>query len=148
MNEQEGHTPTTPVYAEQDRATANKALVLEFWERVFIAGDIDAADEYMHPDYIQHNPKVPGGLEGFKMYFKKLGERTRRMGAKEHHEISHVVAEGDFVVVFGSNKLKGLISLSYRYADLFRIQNGRLAEHWDVLQGESLLDDILLAIGS
>jgi predicted SnoaL-like aldol condensation-catalyzing enzyme len=102
----------------------------------------------MRPDYIQHNPKVPGGLDGFKRYFKKLGERSRRLGLKQHQEISHVVAEGDFVVVFGSNKLKGLMRLNYGYADLFRIQDGRLAEHWDVLQGESLLDDIILAIAS
>jgi predicted SnoaL-like aldol condensation-catalyzing enzyme len=102
----------------------------------------------MRPDYIQHNPKVPGGLDGFKIYFKQLGERMRRLGLKADQEISHVVAEGDFVVVFGSNKLKGLMSTSYKYADLFRIQDGRLAEHWDVLQGESLLDDIMLALGS
>jgi predicted SnoaL-like aldol condensation-catalyzing enzyme len=131
-----------------EQGAANKALVLEFYERVLIGGDIDAADEYMRPDYIQHNPKVPGGLDGFKKYFKKLGERSRRFGVKEHQEINHVVAEGDFVVVFGSHKLRGLIRLDFRYADLFRIQDGRLAEHWDVLQGESLLDDITLAIAS
>jgi predicted SnoaL-like aldol condensation-catalyzing enzyme len=148
MNEQEGHTLTTPASTRQAGATANKALVLEFYERVLIGGDIDAADEYMRPDYIQHNPKVPGGLDGFKAYFKKLGERQKRLRARAHQEISHVVAEGDFVVVFGSNKIKGLMSLNYRYADLFRIQDGRLAEHWDVLQGESLLDDIMLAIAS
>lgn len=148
MSEQQGHTLATPASSEQTGAAANKALVLEFYERVLIGGDFDAADEYMRPDYIQHNPKVPGGLDGFKAYFKKLGERQRRLGAKAHQEISHVIAEGDFVVVFGSNKLKGLISLNYGYADLFRIQDGRLAEHWDVLQGESLLDDIILAIAS
>ena len=148
MNEQGGHTGGAPGSAKLAGAAANKALILEFYERVLIGGDIDAADEYMRPDYIQHNPKVPGGLDGFKSYFKKLGERSNRLGAKAHQEISHIVAEGDFVVVFGSNKLTGPVGLNYRYADLFRIQDGRLAEHWDVLQGASLLDDIFLAIAS
>jgi predicted SnoaL-like aldol condensation-catalyzing enzyme len=148
MDEQTGHTPATPASTRQAGAAANKALVLEFYERVLIGGDIDAADEYMRADYIQHNPKVPGGLDGFKTYFKKLGERQRRLKAEAHQEISHVVAEGDFVAVFGSNRLKGLISLNYGYADLFRIQDGQLAEHWDVLQGESLLDELILAIAS
>jgi predicted SnoaL-like aldol condensation-catalyzing enzyme len=53
----------------------------------------------MRPDYIQHNPKVPGGLDGFKACFKKLGQRSRRLGVNSHQEVSHVVAEGDFVVV-------------------------------------------------
>ena len=148
MNEQGGQAQATSISTEQAVAAANKALVVEFYERVFIGGDIDAADEYMRPDYIQHNPKVPGGLDGFKTYFRKLGERSRRLGVKSHQEISHVVAEGDFVVVFGSNKLRGLLRLSYNYADIFRMQDGQLAEHWDVLQGESLLDDIILAIVS
>ena len=149
MNEPSGQTQATPHSAEEASAAANKAVVVEFYERVFIDGDVDAADEYMRPDYIQHNPKVPEGLDGFKAYFRKLGERSRRLGVKSHQEISHVVAEGDFVVVFGSNKLRGgLLRLSYNYADIFRMQDGQLAEHWDVLQGESLLDDIILAMVS
>lgn len=148
MSEQKDQAVSAPAPAKQAGAEANKALVLEFYERVFIGGDVDAADEYMRPDYIQHNPKVPEGLEGFKSYFKKLGERSRRMGVTSQQEISHVVADGDFVAVFGSNKLTGLLRLRYRYGDIYRIQDGRLAEHWDVLQGESLLDDIILALVS
>jgi predicted SnoaL-like aldol condensation-catalyzing enzyme len=148
MNEQEGHTPATTAPVKRADVEANKALVLEFYERVLIGGDIDAADEYMRPDYIQHNPKVPGGLDGFKTYFKKLGERQKQLRADAHQEISHVVAEADFVVVFGSNELRGLIRLTYKYADLYRIQDGRIAEHWDVLQGASLLDEFILAIAS
>jgi predicted SnoaL-like aldol condensation-catalyzing enzyme len=149
MSEQEGQTDATPASAGQAGAAANKAVVVEFYERVFIGGDVDAADEYMRPDYIRHNPRVPEGLDGFKTYFKKLGERSRRLGVNSHQEISHVVAEDDFVVVFGSNKLRGgLLRLSYNYADIFRLQDGQLAEHWDVLQGDSLLDDIILAIVS
>ena len=148
MSEQENHTPTIPASTEQVGVTAIKALILEFYERVFVDGDVDAADDYMRPDYIQHNPKAPGGLDGFKEYFKKIGERQRRLRAERHVEISHVIVEGDFVVVFGSAKLKGIISTSFGFADLFRIQDGRLAEHWDVLQGESLLDHIMLVCAS
>jgi predicted SnoaL-like aldol condensation-catalyzing enzyme len=108
MDEQQGHALATPASTKQDGAAANKARLLEFYERVFIGGDLDAADEYRRPDYIQHNPQVPPGPDGFKRYFKKLGERARRMGAQEHHEIRHIVAEGDFVVVFASYKLKSL----------------------------------------
>ena len=147
MNEQQSDTSGTPVSTQESTAAANKALVLEFFERVIIGADYDAADEYMRPDYIQHNPKAPGGLEGFKAYFKKIGERSKRMRMVQHHEINHVVAEGDFVVVFASTKLKGIIGTEFKYADLFRLQDGLLAEHWDVLQGKSLLKHIIMEMG-
>ena len=148
MYEKNDDTLGPPASTQESTTAANKALVLEFFERAIIGGDYDAADEYMRPDYIQHNPKAAGGLEGFKAYFKKLGERMRRMRMVQHHEINHVVAEGDLVVVFASTKLKGIIGTEFKYADLFRVQDGLLAEHWDVLQGKSLLNHIIMEMGS
>lgn len=126
------------------QAQSNKDFVVEFYQRVLIDGDVDAADRYLRADYIQHNPKVPTGLDGFKAYFKKLGKQLEVTNSKLHGEIEHVVVEGDLVVIFVSYRIEGLMNLRFQAADLFRVQDGLIAEHWDVLQGATLRDHTIL----
>jgi predicted SnoaL-like aldol condensation-catalyzing enzyme len=109
---------------------ANKAVVRALYERVFNQHDVAAADSLMRPDYIQHNPNVPGGREGFKQAFTQMF----RMVPDAHVQVLHLVAEGDLVVahVLNTATIPGTTTrIEQPGLDLFRIQDGKLAEHWD-----------------
>lgn len=121
---------------------ANKALVAELYEKVIGGGDLDRADRLLAPDYIQHNPNVPTGREGFKRYFAGIHARFRI-----DVEILSVIAEDDMVVVHVEQRVRSrLFALTIVAMDRFRIDNGRIAEHWDVMSGKSFLDRLMLEI--
>ncbi len=104
---------------------SNKEVVLRFYEKVFNAWDVSDLDTYMRDDYIQHNPTVADGKEGFIAFTKGFFAQKPRM------EIIKIGEEGDMVYVFfkctmgngGVNKV----------CDIYRLQDGMLAEHWDVV---------------
>jgi len=104
----------------------NKELVIRAVTEVFINGDASALDRYWSENYVQHNPQIPNGREALKQMMSGGGNMKYEMGL--------VVADGDFVMVharitgFGPKPLIGV--------DIFRIKEGKLAEHWDVLQEE------------
>ncbi|MEX1155065.1 nuclear transport factor 2 family protein [Parvibaculum sp.] len=121
---------------------ANKALVVELYERVIGEGDIALADRLLAPGYIQHNPNVPGGRDGFKQYFSAIHARFRI-----DVDILSVVAEGDMVVIHVEQKVRSrLFSLTIVAMDRFRVENGQIAEHWDVMSGKSFFDRLMLEI--
>jgi predicted SnoaL-like aldol condensation-catalyzing enzyme len=119
-------------------------LVLDFFDKVLLGGDLSLADQYLRADYIQHNPQIPGGRDGFVSYFTDLNNRLEQLNATISGEIEHVIAEGDKVMVVVAYEVKGPIALKFRAADLFRVQDGLIAEHWDVRQGETLRDHQIL----
>jgi predicted SnoaL-like aldol condensation-catalyzing enzyme len=135
---------TTTVPERVDETAASKALVLEFFEKVLLGGDLSLAPEYLREDYIQHNPQIPGGLDGFVTYFTEINATLKQMNATISGEIEHVVAEGDMVCVFVAYKIEGPMEVNFRAADLFRVENGMIAEHWDVRQGATLRDHQIL----
>lgn len=109
---------------------ANRKTVLAFNEMAFRDHQPKkAADLYLGDVYIQHNPYVPNGPEAFATFFSSF--------TKEHPEASvevkRVVAEGDLVVVHSHFKLTPDATGSAA-VDIFRLENGRIVEHWDVLQ--------------
>jgi predicted SnoaL-like aldol condensation-catalyzing enzyme len=109
----------------QEQLEANKALVREFFQRVFIDHKVDFGLELMHDNYIQHNQMVPGGKEAMRAAFAKGLDNVST-------EIKQVIAEGDRVAVQHHFKFDpaspGMIVI-----DIFRVENGKLAEHWDVM---------------
>ena len=116
------------------KLAANKRLVYDWTREVFEAGRIDLASKYMAEGYIQHNPNAPSGLEGFKQYLAK----RRRPGAIEprvKHPLVAIVAEGDLVMTAFAVELPEPGDESKKYTttwfDLFRIQDGKIVEHWD-----------------
>ena len=128
--------------------TANKTLVRRLFEKVIDAGNTALADELLRPDYIQHNPSVGQGIEGFKEYFASLDQTKRRLRLASTMDILAIMAEGDRVSIYTETRMVGMVSLSFQAMDLFRIQDGKIAEHWDVIQGRGLLSaTILLAVG-
>jgi predicted SnoaL-like aldol condensation-catalyzing enzyme len=110
----------------------NKALVENFILNVLGARSIEAAAKYLRPDYIQHNPGIPGGLAGFQDYFRP---RFAQASTTVRLEILHVVAEGDLVDIhvrwFGTNAAGKPVDITE--FDLFRVEGGLIAEHWDAI---------------
>ena len=107
----------------------NKEVIRKFYAEVFNGHDLAAAEKYIRNDYIQHNPRVENGLDGFKKFFTMMFARSPGF----HFDIKLLIAEDDYVVVHGNATGTG-ISLGGAVVDIYRLENGRLAEHWDVLQ--------------
>lgn len=111
----------------------NKELVLKFYDEVFNNWDISNLDNYMKDNYIQHNPTAPSGKEGFVEFTKVF------FSLKPHMDIIHIGEDGDIVYVFFKCTLEnGAIN---KVCDIYRIEDGKLAEHWDVV--EHNLQDIV-----
>jgi predicted SnoaL-like aldol condensation-catalyzing enzyme len=107
---------------------ANKKLVTEFYERVLNQKDLDAIDRYVGP-YKQHNPMAGDGPEGLKGYIAYL----RKSSPQSHSDIRKVFAEGDYVILH-VHAVREPGSRGLAIVDIFKVDNGKLVEHWDVIQ--------------
>jgi predicted SnoaL-like aldol condensation-catalyzing enzyme len=124
--------------------TYNKALVKEFYEKVVCGGDLSRADRLLAEDYIQHNPNVPTGRDGFKVYFAAIHKRFRL-----ELEILDLMAEGDMVVIHARQKIRAKqFSITVMAMDRFRIADGQIAEHWDVMSGAGRFDRLILELSA
>ena len=108
---------------------ANKKTVLEFYEAGLNKKDFDAASKYFGPKYIQHNPGAPDGIEGFKGFLNFLREKF----PNSHSEIKKVFADGDFVILH-VHAVREPGTRGRAIVDIFRLENGKIVEHWDVAQ--------------
>ena len=128
-------TGVATAQSKPSQTEANKKLVLDFFRVVFEAEKLDAAKDYLAEDYIQHNPRVPTGREGFVRYFKTIFHEPKPVQPTLRIAPMAVVAEGDLVTLIWKSTLPDPADKSKTYDtfefDMFRIQNGRLAEHWD-----------------
>lgn len=111
---------------DKDNVTHNKRLVLDFYQTVFGDKDLTHVDDYLLPTYIQHNQHVADG----RAAFKKAAAGWFVGAKKTKIDFRHVAAEGDLVFVHVRNvtpagKVQAVV-------DIFRIQDGKIAEHWDV----------------
>ena len=109
--------------------TKNKELVLKAFDTLFNKRDYAAAEKLWSPDYIQHSAHIPPGRDGLFNLVKTIPPTLKY----EHREI---VAENDLVIVHG--RYSGLGSVpNWIVADIVRMKDGVLAEHWDVIQDEA-----------
>ena len=106
----------------------NKATVLEAFETLFNKRDYKAAEKFWSPDYIQHSAHIAPGREGLFELVKAAPDTLR-------YENGLIFAEGDYVLLHG--RYSGLGQpVNWIVADIVRIENGKLVEHWDVIQDE------------
>jgi predicted SnoaL-like aldol condensation-catalyzing enzyme len=107
----------------------NKSLVLEAFDTLFNKRDYDTAARFWSDTYIQHSAHIEPGREGLFGLIRSLPGSLR-------YEPGLILAEGDYVIVHGRFSGTGRPA-AWVAADLVRIENGLLAEHWDVLQDEA-----------
>jgi predicted SnoaL-like aldol condensation-catalyzing enzyme len=107
----------------------NKELVLEAFDTLFNKRDYKAAERYWSPDYIQHSAHIQPGRDG-------LFNLIRSAPATLKYEPGVIAAENDYVIVHGRFSGNGR-PRNWIAADVVRVADGVLAEHWDVLQDEA-----------
>jgi predicted SnoaL-like aldol condensation-catalyzing enzyme len=112
----------------QTKQEENKALVLEAFDMLFNKRDYEAAERYWSPNYIQHSAHIEPGRDGLFNLIRNTPDSI--------YEHQLIVAEGDYVILHGRFSGTGR-PVAWVAADIVRIENGRLAEHWDVLQDEA-----------
>jgi predicted SnoaL-like aldol condensation-catalyzing enzyme len=116
------------------RLAANKRLVYDFWREVFEAGHMEMAEKYMAEGYIQHNPNVPTGRAAFIAFFSK-NVTPQAIEPKVKAPLVAIVAEGNLVVLVFVRELTDPHDATQKYTttwfDMFRLEGGRIAEHWD-----------------
>lgn len=110
-----------------DRPHHNKALVLDAMKSLFQRHDASAVKRLYAVDYIQHNPDIPQGRDALQSIVETLSPSVQ-------YEPGLIVAEGDLVAIHG--RIRGWGDAPQVVVDIFRVQDGKLAEHWDVLQTE------------
>ena len=122
-----------------DDSASSKDVVSRFYEDVFIRHDMSRLDEYMRDDYIQHNQDCPQGKAGFVEFFDTIFRAVPDFS----YTLKTMVAEGDIVMAFSTTtgthsggewlgKAATGNRLEYDVVDIFRVKDGKIAEHWDV----------------
>lgn len=106
----------------------NLNLVLNFYNEAFGQHDVSAVDRYVSSGYIQHNPHVPDGLQGLKDFLVPFNANKK----KGPVDIRHSAAMEDFVWLHV--KTTGFKGEPWAIVDIYRIEDGKIAEHWDVIQ--------------
>ncbi len=108
---------------------AKKRFVTEFYNKALNDKDYDAASKYLGDKYIQHNPTAADGPEGLKGFIEFLKARF----PQQHNEIKHAYVDGDFVILH-VHSVREPGTLGRAIVDIFRLENGKVVEHWDVIQ--------------
>ena len=107
-----------------------KSTALAFFDLAFVQRDaVAAADRYLGKTYTQHNPTIPDGPEAFKQFVPQWLASMPELS----FDIKRVISEGDLVVLHYRLKTSP-DDLGTAIVDIFRVEDGRVVEHWDVLQ--------------
>ncbi|MGH6907612.1 MAG: nuclear transport factor 2 family protein [Aestuariivirga sp.] len=108
---------------------ANKALVRAFIDDILVNGRMEKLTGYFDGDaYVQHNPQIADGLSGLGKALEAMAKAGITM---KYDRIHQVLGEGNFVLTVSEGTLGGKPTSFY---DLFRVENGKIAEHWDTIE--------------
>lgn len=114
----------------------NKKIVTDFYRIVFEPRNPDLIDQYVAPGFIEHNPRIEGGLDGLAKFIKALPHPANdEIGPDMKNPPAYIVAEGELVTFIfkqaapdPKDKTKTYDRFSF---DMFRIKGGKIVEHWD-----------------
>jgi predicted SnoaL-like aldol condensation-catalyzing enzyme len=121
---------TTSIGGGMTDLDENKRVVRSYYEEAFNGGDPEGAvKRYVGNRYIQHNPQAADGPEAFVGFVKWIREEFPEL----HLDIKRMIAEGDLVVTH-SHLQNYPDDRGTAVVDLFRVENGKIVEHWDVIQ--------------
>lgn len=126
-----GHTMTDGPSEVKDieKTEANKTLVANFVNDILVNGKIEKLGGYFDGDhYIQHNPQIADGLTGLNKALEYLALQGITM---KYNKVHKILGEGNFVLVVSEGTFGGEHTSFY---DLFRVENNKIAEHWDVME--------------
>ncbi|MBX5204045.1 SnoaL-like domain-containing protein [Rhizobium sp. NZLR1] len=119
--------PTEAV--DLDKTAANKKLVKNFVSDILVAGKMGKLAGYFDGEnYIQHNPQIADGLSGLGAALQAMAKAGVTM---KYDRVHHVLGEGNFVLTVSEGSFAGKHTSFY---DLFRVENGKIAEHWDAIE--------------
>jgi predicted SnoaL-like aldol condensation-catalyzing enzyme len=111
------------------RLEQNKRTVLDFYDKGLNQKDFEAASRYFGERYVQHNPNAADGPAGFRGFLQFLKDKF----PQSRSEIKRAFAEGDYVVVH-VHAVREPGTRGSAIVDIFRLENGKIVEHWDVVQ--------------
>lgn len=118
--------PVTPVYA--DDAYDNREVLRRFFEVVLVGRDYTKVAKFISVDsYAQHNPEADDGLVGFKQAVGRWAAEGRTL---DYRELLNILVDGDFVFTRAS----GAFGEPVTYNELWRLENGVIVEHWDIIE--------------
>ena len=127
----------TLLQSKDPKLAANKKLVYDCWREILEGGHLEFVDKYLAETYMQHNPNVATGRKGFVDLFSKFAKPQPIVDTIKAPVVA-IVAEGDLVVISFAATLPEPTDSTKTYtttwSDMFRIENGKLAEHWDGAQ--------------
>jgi predicted SnoaL-like aldol condensation-catalyzing enzyme len=116
------------------KLAANKRLVYDFWREVIEGGHMELAEKYMTESYIQHNPNVPTGRAAFVAFFSEF-TKPAPTEARIKAPLVAMVAELDLVILSFAQENADPKDSTKKYTttwfDMFRLEGGKIAEHWD-----------------
>ncbi len=120
--------------SDNPKEAANKKLVFDMWRAVIQGGHVEMAEKYFTESYIQHNPNVATGRDAMVKYMKE-SRPVKPIEPKMTFPVIAIMADGDLVLVATVSKEDDPTAPGKKYNgthfDLFRIENGKIAEHWD-----------------
>ncbi len=114
---------------ESSALEENKRIATEFYDAAINRKDFEAASQYLGSEYTQHNPTAADGPEGLRGFIDFLKARS----PEQRGEIKRVIAEGDLVVLH-VHSTRGDGTPGRAIVDIFRVDEGKVVEHWDVIQ--------------
>jgi predicted SnoaL-like aldol condensation-catalyzing enzyme len=125
----EASTEAVAALEQQQQEQANIEMVKTFYDLALNVKDYDAASKYLGDKYIQHNPGAADGPEGLRGFITFL----KTDFPQSHNEVKHAYADGDRVILH-VHSLREPDTLGRAIVDIFRIEDGKVVEHWDVIQ--------------
>lgn len=136
-----GQLPVKPLASQAQllkssnkKLAQNKKLVCDMWREFLEAGHMEVAEKYFAETYMQHNPNAATGRKAVVEFFSKFTKPVVIADSIKGQLVS-IVAEGDLVVLSFVRELQDPNDVSKKYTttwfDMFRIENGKIAEHWD-----------------